>query len=514
MARYQLLVCEPNKPPRTVPVTQSLAVGRSSRSDVVVGDEEVSREQLKLLLDGESLTLQSLGKSNFTIVDGRTVPPGEIVPLHIGSSIRAGRTRFEIQGDAAGEAPTMVPTTPKPAQPPSNPGTFDLPPGAQRFATPPAGTPAQPPAAPKQDPLPSNPGTFELPRGGGRFQPPPPAPAAPPPAVPPAPPVPPPAPPAPKSDSYPSGAGTFELPRGGGRFQPPPPAAPPAPPAAPPTPPPPAPKADAYPSGAGTFELPRGGGRFQPPPPPPAAPTPPPAPTPPAPPAPPEPPAAVSKPSTANRAVPSTVAYGATDGGTKPRAPVAIPPGSSPRLFVRSQSLRRTMRVPMTPARIGRSAEAEVPLADESVSEFHASITYDGAAWHVRDLGSRNGTVVDGQLVKDDQRPVRRNSSLRLGAVQALFLVDEPERLQDDLAHELRALRRLARKGALSKAELRQIEDRLRRDARATAPEIVLKDTAVELAAWTEALADTARVSAWRRLWQRLFGRRQPPPKP
>src|SRR6478609_5256415 len=56
--------------------------------------------------------------------------------------------------------------------------------------------------------------------------------------------------------------------------------------------------------------------------------------------------------------------------------------------------------------RIGRSAEADVPLDDPDVSRLHCAVTVseDGRV-SVADLGSTNGTSLDGTEVRD--RPVR-----------------------------------------------------------------------------------------------------------
>ncbi|MGA5002903.1 FHA domain-containing protein [Streptomyces arboris] len=66
--------------------------------------------------------------------------------------------------------------------------------------------------------------------------------------------------------------------------------------------------------------------------------------------------------------------------------------------------------------RIGRSAEADVPLDDPDVSRLHCAVTVseDGRV-SVADLGSTNGTSLDGAEVRD--RPVRFPSGalLRLG---------------------------------------------------------------------------------------------------
>ncbi|GAA3232275.1 hypothetical protein GCM10020256_47550 [Streptomyces thermocoprophilus] len=66
--------------------------------------------------------------------------------------------------------------------------------------------------------------------------------------------------------------------------------------------------------------------------------------------------------------------------------------------------------------RVGRSADADVPLDDPDVSRLHCAVTLaaDGRVT-VADLGSTNGTVLDGTRV--DGRPVRvgAGSLLRIG---------------------------------------------------------------------------------------------------
>lgn len=48
---------------------------------------------------------------------------------------------------------------------------------------------------------------------------------------------------------------------------------------------------------------------------------------------------------------------------------------------------------------VGRSPAAHVVVADARVSAAHAVIVWEGGAWHVRDLGSRNGTFLGGERV-------------------------------------------------------------------------------------------------------------------
>jgi pSer/pThr/pTyr-binding forkhead associated (FHA) protein len=46
---------------------------------------------------------------------------------------------------------------------------------------------------------------------------------------------------------------------------------------------------------------------------------------------------------------------------------------------------------------IGRGRAADVVLCDATVSRAHAAIGFDGTAFFVQDLGSTNGTKVNGE---------------------------------------------------------------------------------------------------------------------
>src|SRR5580692_8125232 len=51
------------------------------------------------------------------------------------------------------------------------------------------------------------------------------------------------------------------------------------------------------------------------------------------------------------------------------------------------------------PLQIGRAEQDESLLPDERLSRNHCSIAVSPAGWVIRDLGSRNGTFVDGEPV-------------------------------------------------------------------------------------------------------------------
>lgn len=52
------------------------------------------------------------------------------------------------------------------------------------------------------------------------------------------------------------------------------------------------------------------------------------------------------------------------------------------------------------PLTIGRSEDADIPIADERVSRLHCGIRYEDGEYFVKDLGSRNGTFLNGKQME------------------------------------------------------------------------------------------------------------------
>src|SRR5439155_14572084 len=65
---------------------------------------------------------------------------------------------------------------------------------------------------------------------------------------------------------------------------------------------------------------------------------------------------------------------------------------------------------------IGRSSRNTRHLPAAPVSKQHAEIVRDGGGWQVRDLGSRNGTRVNGVDVQD-AAPVKPGDTIEFGQV-------------------------------------------------------------------------------------------------
>ena len=66
--------------------------------------------------------------------------------------------------------------------------------------------------------------------------------------------------------------------------------------------------------------------------------------------------------------------------------------------------------------RLGAEVDNDLVLDDQFVSRYHARLRWDGAVWWIEDLGSSNGTTVDGQICPPrNPQPLRRGASLQLG---------------------------------------------------------------------------------------------------
>jgi len=65
---------------------------------------------------------------------------------------------------------------------------------------------------------------------------------------------------------------------------------------------------------------------------------------------------------------------------------------------------------------IGRSSRSDVHLPDATVSKAHAEIVRAGDGWLIRDLGSRNGTRVNGVEAREPM-PIRDGDVLEIGKV-------------------------------------------------------------------------------------------------
>jgi len=72
---------------------------------------------------------------------------------------------------------------------------------------------------------------------------------------------------------------------------------------------------------------------------------------------------------------------------------------------------------------IGRLADNALQIDDGSVSSRHAEIEFEADAYHLHDLGSTNGTFVNGEQVTD--AVLRHGDEVRFGVVETVFHGEE-----------------------------------------------------------------------------------------
>jgi hypothetical protein len=79
-------------------------------------------------------------------------------------------------------------------------------------------------------------------------------------------------------------------------------------------------------------------------------------------------------------------------------------------------------RIPLgdRPVTIGRLGDCTVPLNDQNVSRRHAQITPGRGAYVVTDLGSTNGTMVNGRRINGEQ-PLTDGDILNFGSTYVRF---------------------------------------------------------------------------------------------
>ncbi len=132
-------------------------------------------------------------------------------------------------------------------------------------------------------------------------------------------------------------------------------------------------------------------------------------------------PPVITPPTIATPSIPPLPTLGAT-----PSAP-ATTPAPVPTLKA-TLAMGDGSRIALRPGviSVGRSAESTIPLNDTNVSRRHAELRLRGegadAVWVLVDLGSTNGTLVNGVKVNGEQ-VLRKNDAIVFGATKARYEV-------------------------------------------------------------------------------------------
>ncbi|MCA9023633.1 MAG: sigma 54-interacting transcriptional regulator [Planctomycetaceae bacterium] len=105
-----------------------------------------------------------------------------------------------------------------------------------------------------------------------------------------------------------------------------------------------------------------------------------------------------------------------------------LPADATNFLVIRRGSARRSV-IPLSPGEIltiGRANSNRVVIPDAKCSRQHCEVFSSGGRWLVRDLGSRNGVLVDGERI-DGEVALKHGDLLTIGACEAEFTNTAPE---------------------------------------------------------------------------------------
>src|SRR5262245_22171828 len=83
---------------------------------------------------------------------------------------------------------------------------------------------------------------------------------------------------------------------------------------------------------------------------------------------------------------------------------------------------------------VGRGNENTLVIRDPSLSSKHCEILTNGTEVIVRDLGSKNGTMVDGIRLRNQQSQLKPGKTVGFGSAEARLELDQDDSPQEDTA--------------------------------------------------------------------------------
>ena len=88
-------------------------------------------------------------------------------------------------------------------------------------------------------------------------------------------------------------------------------------------------------------------------------------------------------------------------------------------IFVGEKFGGRSYQFAVERTTVGRGEHNTLTIHDSSVSQTHCEILVNGPEVIVRDLGSSNGTVVNGERIRNQQRQLKGGQTVKFGLVEA-----------------------------------------------------------------------------------------------
>jgi len=183
-------------------------------------------------------------------------------------------------------------------------------------------------------------------------------------------------------------------------------------------------------------------------------------------------------------AVEMTIAVGARI--QSPFANLARLKHAQPRLVMATKERRAVFEIVKPEAIVGRDPASDVVIDHGTVSKRHAEVRLLDGTFFVRDLGTVNGTFVEGSAVVGAAAPLKSNQTVRFGTVSCLFLTRPPEGTE---AQEEQAAAQVARllvhRGVVPPGQMESLQSMVRSSGRSLA-ELAVTAGVVEPEAWSK----------------------------
>lgn len=91
-------------------------------------------------------------------------------------------------------------------------------------------------------------------------------------------------------------------------------------------------------------------------------------------------------------------------------------------VFYKKNGTHRVIPLPSSVTMIGRRRSCDLRIPLTSISRKHCQLNLNQGVWMIRDLGSRNGTYLNGKRVKEDV--IQAGDSIGIGPLAFMFQVD------------------------------------------------------------------------------------------
>jgi len=112
-------------------------------------------------------------------------------------------------------------------------------------------------------------------------------------------------------------------------------------------------------------------------------------------------------------------------------------------IFTDENYAGRVYKLVLEKTTVGRGDQNTLVIHDSSLSSNHCEILMNGPEVIVRDLGSRNGTFVNGVKLSNQQCQLKSGQTVRFGVVEARLELDSPS--SEDTATDGTAIHTMSR---------------------------------------------------------------------